>query len=246
LLNDSNQYKEMITCGILSPLGSNTPQSIWLGVPLKIEDKVIGAMAVQSYTNPNLYNKKDIELMEFVSNQVSTAIERKRYEEKLQRLAHYDNLTGCFSRGYGLEFLQRQLKLAKRNRSSLLFAYLDLDNLKKINDQFSHKEGDEVLIKVAKLFKSIKREVDIIIRMGGDEFLIIFLDSSLRDIPVIRKRLNEKLARLHKIFRKPYKIEFSIGFSNYNPTHPQTMDELIRIADQRMYNEKKVKKNGRL
>ena len=72
------------------------------------------------------------------------------------------------------------------------------------------------------------------------------MDSSLRDIPIIRRRLDKELARLHKISRKPYKIEFSIGFSNYNPTHPQTMDELIRIADQRMYNEKKVKKNGRL
>ena len=113
--------------------------------------------------------------------------ERKQVEEELQRLAYYDTLTGAYSRGYGLELLQRELKLAKRNKSSLLLAYSDLDNLKDINDEFSHEEGDRVMVQVAKLFKSILREVDIITRMGGDEFLVIFLDSTLKEIPIIRK-----------------------------------------------------------
>ncbi|GAJ11225.1 unnamed protein product, partial [marine sediment metagenome] len=162
LFSDNNQYKEMINQKILSPKGSTTPQSIWLGVPLKIEGHVMGAMVVQSYINPNLYSKEDIKLLEFVSSQVATAIERKRMEEELKRLAHYDTLTGAYNRGYGLELLQRQLKLAKRNKSSLLLAYTDLDNLKDINDRFSHEEGDRVMVQVAKLFKSILREVDII------------------------------------------------------------------------------------
>ncbi|GAH27108.1 unnamed protein product, partial [marine sediment metagenome] len=74
--------------------------------------------------------------------QIATAIERKRMEEELKRLAHYDTLTGAYDRGYGLELLQRQLKLSKRNKSPLLLAYADLDNLKDINDEFGHKEGD--------------------------------------------------------------------------------------------------------
>ena len=242
LLNNNEQYKEMINQGILTPMGSTTDESIWLGVPLKIEDKIMGAMAVQSYTNPNLYRKEDIKLMEFVSNQIATAIERKRMEEELKRLAHYDILTGAYNRGYGLELLQRQLKLSKRDKSPLLLAYSDLDNLKDINDEFGHDEGDRAMVQVAKLFKSILREVDIITRMGGDEFLLIFLDSSLNEIPIIRKRLSKELARLNHISKKPYKIEFSTGFSNYDPANPQSMDELIRIADQMMYKEKKRKK----
>ena len=242
LLNNNEQYKEMINQGILTPMGSTTDESIWLGVPLKIEGKIMGAMAVQSYTNPNLYRKEDIKLMEFVSNQIATAIERKRMEEELKRLAHYDILTGAYNRGYGLELLQRQLKLSKRDKSPLLLAYCDLDNLKDINDEFGHDEGDRAMVQVAKLFKSILREVDIITRMGGDEFLLIFLDSSLNEIPIIRKRLSKELARLNHISKKPYKIEFSTGFSNYDPANPQSMDELIRIADQMMYKEKKRKK----
>jgi len=202
-------------------------------------------MAVLSYTNPNLYHQEDIKIMEFVSNQVATAIERKRMEEELKKLAHYDTLTGAYNRGYGLELLQRQLKLSKRDKSPLLLAYSDLDNLKDINDEFGHDEGDRAIVRVAKLFKSILREVDIITRIGGDEFLLVFLDSSLNEIPIIKKRLSKELTRLNQISRKPYKIGFSTGFSNYDPANPQSMDELIRIADQNMYEEKKRKNKGR-
>lgn len=245
LLADYKKLKKMVAQRELNIVGTITDKSIWLGVPLKVEDRVIGAMAVQSYTNPKLYSEKDIKIMEFVSEQVATAIERKRMEEELKRLAHYDTLTGAYNRGYGLELLQRQLKLSKRDKSSLLLAYSDLDNLKDTNDEFGHDEGDSVMVQVAKLFKSILREVDIITRMGGDEFLVIFLDSTLKEIPIIRERLSKELTRLNQISKKPYKIGFSTGFSNYDPANPQSMDELIRIADQKMYEEKKRKNKGR-
>jgi diguanylate cyclase (GGDEF)-like protein len=246
LLADYKKLKKMIAQRELNIVGTITDKSIWLGVPLKVEDRVIGAMAVQSYTNSKLYSEKDIKIMEFVSNQIATAIERKRMEEELKKLAHYDTLTGAYNRGYGLELLQRQLKLSKRDKSPLLLAYSDLDNLKDINDEFGHDEGDKAMVQVAKLFKSILREVDIITRMGGDEFLLIFLDSSLNEIPIIRKRLGKELVRLNQISKKPYEIDFSTGFSNYDPDNPQLMDELIRIADQNMYKEKKRKNKGRL
>ncbi len=245
LLVDYKKLKKMIAQREVNIVGTITDKSIWLGVPLKVEDRVIGVMAVQSYTNSKLYSEKDIKIMEFVSNQIATAIERKRMEEELKKLAHYDTLTGAHNRGYGLELLQRQLKLSKRDKSPLLLAYSDLDNLKDINDEFGHDEGDRAMVQVAKLFKSILREVDIITRMGGDEFLLIFLDSSLNEIPIIRKRLSKELVRLNQISKKPYEIDFSTGFSTYDPANPQLMDELIRVADQNMYKEKKRKAKGR-
>jgi len=245
LLNDNNQYKEMINQGILSPWGSTTPQSIWLGVPLKVEDRVIGAIVVQSYTNPHLYSEKDIKLLGFVSNQVSTAIERKKMEKELERLAHYDVLTGCCSRGYGLNLLEQQIKTAKRKKTPILLLYLDVDNFKYINDIFGHQEGDKVLKEAIKLFKSTLREVDVICRIGGDEFLLIFQENSLNDAPLIRERLNKNLEKLNQKLAKPYKIDLSIGLSCYNPSKPQPMYELIRIADKKMYEEKRRKNKGR-
>ena len=171
--------------------------------------------------------------------------ERKRLEEELKKLAHFDNLTDSCNRGYGLALLGRQLKLAKRNKTKILLAYLDVDNFKDINDSFGHEEGDKVLKEVVKLFKSTLREIDIICRIGGDEFLLILPDSSLKDIPLIKERLNKNLERLNQILDKPYKIKFSIGFSCYNPGNPQSIDELIKIADKKMYKEKNSKNKKR-
>ncbi|MDD5014883.1 MAG: diguanylate cyclase, partial [Atribacterota bacterium] len=240
-----DKIKKLKKKGKLLDIGVITKDIFWFGVPLKVEDKIIGVMTVQSYCNSNPYSEKDTTLLEFVSSQVATAIDRKRMEEELEKMAHYDSLTGVHNRGYGLELLQRQLKLSKRDKSPLLLAYSDLDNLKDINDKFGHEEGDIAMIKVAKLFKSILREVDIITRMGGDEFLVIFLGSTLNEIPIIKKRLSKELTRLNRISKKPYKVEFSTGFSNYDPDNPLSMDELIRVADEKMYEEKKRKNKGR-
>ena len=170
--------------------------------------------------------------------------ERKKMEKELEKLAHFDTLTGCFNRGYGLSLLNQQLKLAHRKKYPLLLAYIDIDRFKYINDTFGHKEGDRVLKGVVNLFKSTLREIDIICRMGGDEFLLIFPDSSLNDAPLIRERLSKNLEKLNQKLNQPYKISFSIGLSYYNPANPLFIDELIRIADENMYEEKKKKKEG--
>lgn len=167
---------------------------------------------------------------------------RKKAEEQLKELARIDSLTGCYSRRYGLELLDRQIKLSHRSKSPLLLAFLDIDGFKTINDNFGHNEGDKVLRESVELFKSTLREIDIICRMGGDEFLLIFPDSSLKEVSLIRGRLQKNLSQLNKKIKKNYQIKFSMGFSEYLPDKPETLDELIAIADQRMYEEKKKNK----
>jgi len=171
--------------------------------------------------------------------------ERKKLEKKLEKLAHFDNLTGCYSRGYGLALLEEQIKTANRKKTPILLLYLDVDEFKKINDHYGHKEGDRALKGAVKLFKSTLRKIDIICRMGGDEFLLIFLESSLNDAPIIRKRLSKNLEKLNQKLNRPYKIDFSIGLSYYNPSDPLSIEELIKIADENMYEEKKKKKEGK-
>jgi len=171
--------------------------------------------------------------------------ERKKLEEKLRKLAHYDVLTGCYSRGYGLALLEEQIKIANRKKTPILLLYFDVDKFKEINDTYGHKEGDWVLKEVVQLFKSTLRKMDIICRIGGDEFMIIFLDSSLNNAPLIRERLSKKLEILNQSHSKPYEISFSMGLSVYNPSNPLSIEELIKIADENMYEEKKKKKEGK-
>ncbi|MEA3313582.1 MAG: diguanylate cyclase [Caldisericota bacterium] len=163
---------------------------------------------------------------------------RKKIEKKLEKLARIDSLTGCYNRRYGLELLDRQIKLSQRSKSPILLAFLDIDKFKSINDTYGHEEGDKVLKESVELFKSTLRDVDIICRMGGDEFLLIFPDNSLKEASLIRNRLEKNLSRLNKSIKKGYQIKFSMGFSEYLPNKPKTIDKLISIADQRMYEEK--------
>ena len=166
---------------------------------------------------------------------------RKENERKLKEMAYIDPLTGGFNRRYGLELLERQIKLSQRDKSSLLLAFLDIDNFKSINDDFGHEEGDYVLKGTTKLFKEKLREVDIICRMGGDEFLLVFPGSSIEEAPIIRKRLEKALSYLNDKIEKDYDIQFSIGFSEYLPGKPKDLDRLISIADREMYKEKNNK-----
>lgn len=169
-------------------------------------------------------------------------VERKKAEEKLKKLAHFDNLTGCLTRGYGLVLLEELMKTANRRKTSVLLLYLDVDGFKDINDTYGHAEGDIVLKRVVQLFKSTLREIDIICRIGGDEFLLIFPENSLDEILIIRKRLNKNLEKLNQTLNRPYKIDFSIGFSVYDPANPQTIEKLIHLADQKMYEDKSKRK----
>jgi len=185
LLNDNNQYKEMINQGILSPWGSTTDKSIWLGVPLKIEDKTIGVMAVQSYTNPHLYSEKDIKLLEFVSSQVATAIERKRIEEKIRYLSFHDALTDLYNRAYFEEELKRY-NFPRYYPLSVMM--VDINGLKVINDTLGHYEGDKLLQHFASLLNSISRKGDVITRLGGDEFAILLPSTTSQETHRICER----------------------------------------------------------
>lgn len=168
--------------------------------------------------------------------------------DKLRNLSRRDSLTGCYNRRYGLEVIQRHIRLSNRNQSPLLLAFLDIDNFKQINDKYGHSEGDTVLKRVVNSFKEQLREVDIICRVGGDEFLLAFPGSSLKDVYSIKERLSEALAALNNEIKtkKNCDVQLSMGFSEYLPEKPENLDDLIAVADQQMYKEKNSRKRDRI
>lgn len=261
ILNVNPRFTELFGYTLEDVKGRNIYEGLFIHPPDKIEegkklDKI--ALSSKGYFNyETIRKKKDgtffpvaisgskIVIDGQIKGLIGTYIditERKQLEEKLKKLANFDSLTGSCSRRYGLNLLNRQIKLARRRKTPVLLAYTDIDNFKYINDNFGHEEGDKILKNVVKLFKSTLREIDIICRIGGDEFLLIFPDNSLKEAPLIKERLNRGLIKLDQTLKKPYKIEISMGFSRYDPNNPQSMDELIRIADKKMYDEKKNKK----
>ena len=237
LLNDNNQYKEMINQGILSPWGSTTDKSIWLGAPLKVEDRVIGAIVVQSYTNPELYSEKDIKLLEFVSSQVATAIERKRIEEKIRYLSFHDALTDLYNRAYFEEELKRY-NFPRYYPLSVMM--VDINGLKVINDTLGHYEGDKLLQHFASLLNSISRKGDVITRLGGDEFAILLPSTTSQEAHRICERIR-KICEEDSI--KPICLRPSIALGDATQKGEyQNTEALLKEADKRMYQDKNKNK----
>jgi len=240
LLLNYNKYKKMIREGHFSSYDVITNKQIWLGVPLKIADKTIGSMVVQSYTNPKLYSEKDIKLMEFVSQQVATAIDRKRAVEKLKILSLYDNLTGLPNRILFYDRIKQEIAYAKREHKKFALMFFDLDNFKEVNDKFGHDIGDLLLQETANRFKSLLRETDTICRLGGDEFIILLARLTRPEVNIV-----DIIQKILITLDKPFTIEnhqisvsVSIGISLY-PDNGQTGEELIKNADKAMYRAKK-------
>ena len=233
LLNNNEQYKEMINQGILTPMGSTTDESIWLGVPLKIEGRVMGAMAVQNYTNPNLYSEKDIKLLEFVSSQVATAIERKSSEEKIKHLSFHDVLTGLYNRAYFEEELERY---NFPRYYPLSVVTLDINGLKVINDTFGHSEGDRLLQHFSQILASISRQGDILARIGGDEFAILLPYTTSEDAHSFCERI-KKTCKQDKIEPIHLRPNVSLGYATQEGEY-KDINSLLKEVDRNMYQDK--------
>ncbi len=233
LLNNNKQYNEMVAQGILTPMGSTTPQSIWLGVPLKIEGRNIGAMVVQSYTNPNLYSESDIKLMEFVSSQVATAIERKSSEEKIKHLSFHDALTGLYNRAYFEEELERY-NFPRYYPLSIVM--LDVNGLKVINDTFGHQEGDKLLQHLSQTLTSVSRQGDILARIGGDEFAILLPSTTSEETHEFCERI-KKACQQDNIKPIYLRLNISLGHTTQEGEY-KDINSLLRAADRNMYQDK--------
>ena len=210
-----------------------TLRKVWLGVPLKAEDKTIGAMVVQSYTNPELYSEKDIQLLEFVSSQVATAIQRKHTEEKLKFLSFHDALTGLYNRAYFEEELKR---LNTPRYYPLSIISIDVNGLKVVNDTFGHDQGDKLLQHLASLLASISRKGDIIARVGGDEFAILLPSTSSQATLDICERIR-KVCLEDDIKPAYLRVNLALGYITQEGEY-KDIKILLKEADKKMYQDK--------
>ncbi|WP_280552774.1 GGDEF domain-containing protein [Halomonas sp. 25-S5] len=216
----------------------------WLGVPLTSQAGVLGAVVVQSYVGSARYQEQDKELLQFVSTQVATAIERKQAEISLHQMARYDPLTGLPNRALFNAHVDMALQVAQRQGDQFALLYLDLDEFKEVNDTLGHEAGDQVLCEVARRLVQCVRDSDMIGRMGGDEFTVLLTNIRGEDAVGI------VMDKIRKLFDEPIvlpsraaTLSTSIGAALY-PDHGTNRDQLFRHADADMYAAKRAQAAG--
>ncbi len=167
----------------------------------------------------------------------------KAYQEKLERLAHFDVLTHLPNRILLADRLNQAMTQCKRRNNSLAIAFLDLDNFKTVNDTYGHTVGDELLISVSQRMKEALREGDTLARIGGDEFIALMVDlQNTEDCKVVLERLLKAAADPIKIAGAVIQVSASIGVTLY-PLDAVDSDQLMHHADQAMYSAKQAGKN---
>jgi diguanylate cyclase (GGDEF)-like protein/PAS domain S-box-containing protein len=171
--------------------------------------------------------------------------EKKKMEEKLRALSNNDDLTGLYNRRGFLVLSRQQMRIAERTKRSMLFFFADLDGMKWINDTLGHHAGDKALVEIATVLKRTFRKSDIIGRMGGDEFAVLAVDHTDETREVLIERLYNFLDRYNNLGGRGYTLSLSVGATYYNPDEPCSVDEMIRRADEAMYEEKRSKKQTR-
>ncbi|MCF8159231.1 MAG: EAL domain-containing protein [Polaromonas sp.] len=170
--------------------------------------------------------------------------ERKAHERQLERIAHFDVLTHLPNRALLADRMQQAMLQAQRRKKQLAVAYLDLDGFKAINDHHGHETGDQVLIALAKRMKEALRESDTLARIGGDEFVAVLtdLDDSSASVPLLN-RLLAAAALPVQVDDLSLQISASLGVTFYPQAHDIEADQLLRQADQAMYQAKVAGKN---
>ncbi len=205
-----------------------------------LDDEDIAIRAVQEGAQDYL-NKSEI-TDGILIRSIRYAIERQNLLKKLREKSVIDELTGLYNRRGFFNLADKAIKMADRTQNPFIIVFVDLDGLKWINDNLGHHEGDNAIIDTANVFKKVFRETDIIARIGGDEFVIIALDTSDGNMDVIERRIKENVASHNEINDRLYKLSISIGLDSYDPGSNMTLDEIMKSADQRMYEEKQKKK----
>ncbi|HEX2269145.1 MAG TPA: diguanylate cyclase [Pyrinomonadaceae bacterium] len=166
--------------------------------------------------------------------------ERKQIEETLRDTSLKDDLTGLFNRRGLLKQAAPYFDFARRRKENLLLLFIDLDGMKKINDEFGHNEGDNALINTAAILNRSFRTSDVIARLGGDEFTVLVTDLNANKDEAI-KRLNENLKAYNTTEKRGIKLSFSIGVASLEPERMTCFEELLEQADQAMYEQKRMK-----
>ena len=167
--------------------------------------------------------------------------ERKKLEETLRNNSLKDDLTGLFNRRGLLKQAAPYFDFARRQQEKLLLLFIDLDGMKRINDEFGHNEGDNALISTATILNRSFRSSDIIARLGGDEFTVLVTDLTASQDDAIA-RLNENLKAYNTTVAAGHELAFSIGVATLEPERMACFEDLLVQADQAMYEQKRMKR----
>ncbi len=211
----------------------------FVSVPMTVENRVIGVLNLSDKTTGEVFDEEDLRLIQSFASHAAVVMERNalyKQTEELKKLAITDPLTGLLNRRYLNDRLEEELLRSKRFNRLISLIMVDLDGFKKYNDAFGHPMGDRALKDISETILNAVRSIDIASRYGGDEFVIILLETDKELAVSIAERLRINTATA-KLPPDGISLTASIGIASY-PADGETSEALFKNLDNALYSAK--------
>ena len=210
---------------------------VWL--PLYIGGVNVGVLMVSSIYG---FKKADITFLEHAVKELSVSLDNARIHRKVNELSLTDELTGLYNRRKMDEVIELEFNKAKRYGNSLSIMILDIDHFKRINDFYGHKTGDTVLSRIGGILKRNIRTIDTAVRYGGEEFVIILPQTDFNGAIISAKKI-KNLIRKQNFTQIQGEVTVSIGIASLPDENINTVDDILKIADDFLYEAKNSGRN---
>ena len=243
IVNDVSKEKDFYA-GIDQVTGFQT-KSI-LCIPLESRGKILGVIEIINKNKGQPFTEDDLRKVETYTKFASVALENAQLYEQAVHASITDDLTGLYNNRYMYSRLATELNNAGKKGKHLGFIFIDLDKFKSINDVHGHLVGSSTLCEVGKFLKEkLKNITSMIARYGGDEFFIVVPEKTAEETEQIAENLRKELSEHIFVFNNKIKIRVtaSFGISAF-PEQAESIEELIGMADQAMYEVKAENRNG--
>jgi diguanylate cyclase (GGDEF)-like protein len=211
-----------------------------LCIPLMSFGLVIGVLCLES-SKVDAFDPGDGAPLESVADICANAIQNAHYFERVRHMAYVDGLTGAFNRRYFEIRILEEIERAHRYSGAMSLIMIDIDHFKKLNDEFGHLMGDDVLRQISSVFIQNLRKVDVACRYGGEEFAIIVPETTGEDAYYVADKLRKTIQAT--VFPGvPRAVTITAGVASY-PSNGQTRDALVKAADEALYTAKQSGRN---
>ncbi|MGE5403536.1 MAG: diguanylate cyclase [Candidatus Saccharibacteria bacterium] len=212
-------------------------------VPLVLVETRLGVLILTSTKPQNIFSKRELNLAESLGRLAAMAVQNARLFEHSQHLANTDGLTGLNNRRHFYDLASQEIGKARRYKMPLSMIMLDIDFFKKVNDTYGHTCGDDVLRNVANCVQSNIRTVDIHGRYGGEEFVVLLPFTTAEQACILAERLRYRVAEIiTRSEAQEINVTISLGIAGYHLDGSDTLEELLKRADEALYS---AKSNGR-
>ncbi len=201
-------------------------------IPLIAFGETLGVLVVDS-ARPGAFQEEDVHTLESVADMCATAIQNAHYFERVRQMAYLDGLTGIFNRRFFELRIMQEIERANRYGVALSIIMVDIDHFKRINDEFGHLLGDEVLKQISRLCSQHLRKPDVLCRFGGEEFAVLLPETGGEAALSVAEKLRHIVAG-YPFPGIPRPVTLSAGVAEF-PRNGRTRDDLVQAADAALY-----------